>query len=98
MVVHVLMGHVVVQPVIQVSDDVLIEYMINNMWLDEKDVYAKYLLIHVAIILVKITPYVYRRLMDINVYVQVLFIQVHYVKLIKILVNILRVKMVFVSY
>lgn len=42
--------------------------------------------------------YVYRRLMDINVYVQVLFIQVHYVKLIKIHVNILRVKMVFVNY
>ena len=42
--------------------------------------------------------YVYQRLMDINVYVQVLFIQVHYVKLIKIHVNILRVKMGFVNY
>lgn len=70
----------------------------TNMWYDEKDVYAKYLLIHVAIILVKITHFVYRRLMDINVYVQVLFIQVHYVKLIKIHVNIHRVKMGFVNY
>jgi hypothetical protein len=38
-----------------------------------------------------------RRLRDTNVYVQVLFIQVHYVKSIRIRVNTCRVKMAFVN-